>query len=365
MVIGIEAAHANKKERTGVEGYCFFLIQALKKTIPATETVILYSNKPLIDELKDLPPNWKVKILHWPFGKFWNQIRLSIHFLFHKNPDVFFSPGQIVPLICPKVTVTMIHDSAFLVYPGAYGMLSRTYLKWMNKQIIKKSTLLITSTEFNKNELGRLYGLNVAKRVAVIPIAFQPLVVPANFNEKELGVTKKYIISVGRLETKKNTRQIIEAFTIIKKSVDLQLVLVGNPGVGYHHIKKAIKQCPYKEDIITFNFLEKEKLAGLMKNAGVFVFPSLYEGFGLPLLEAFSLGVPTVSPNIEALKEIGHGAACYVDPLDNNSLAEAVIKIINNTGEQIKYSQEGKERAAFFSWEKTAKETWSAIANLH
>ena len=365
MVIGIEATHANKKERTGVEGYCFQLIQNLKKVIPETDTVILYSKTPLIDELKDLPPNWKVKILRWPFKKLWNQIRLSLHFLFRKGPDVFFSPGQIVPFVCPKNTVTMIHDSAFLVYPGAYGLLSRTYLRWMNKQIIKRSMLLITSTEFNKKELQKLYGVNVAKKTVVIPIAFQPLSTSSKFNPKEFGIIKKYIFTVGRLETKKNTKQIVEAFSIIKKSEDMQLVLVGRPGVGYGRIKKAIRQCPYKEDIVRLDFVDKEKLAGLMKNATVFVFPSLYEGFGLPLLEAFSLGVPAVASDIESLREIGAGSAFYVDPLDPAALASAVLRLVKDTGEQIKLGQEGKERAHAYSWEKTAKETYEAIASLH
>ena len=365
MLIGIEAAHANKLHRTGVEGYCYHLIQALKKTIPSTDTVILYSNKPLIEGLRDLPPNWKVKILHWPFSKMWNQIRLSIHFLFRRNPDIYFSPGQILPAICPKVSVTMIHDSAFMVYPKAYGFWSRFYLKKMNQKIIDKSSLLITSTEFNKRELQRLYGVQAGKKTQVIPIAFQPLVAPANFKPADLGVTKKYLLTIGRLETKKNTKQLVEVFSVIRQTIDAQLVLVGKPGVGYSAIKKAINQSPYKEDIIRFDFLEKEQLSGLLKNASVFVFPSIYEGFGLPLLEAFSLGVPVVSSNIEALQEIGGAAAYYVDPLDTAAMAEAILKIINNPGEQIKLAHEGRERAAFYSWEKTAKLTWDAIANLH
>jgi glycosyltransferase involved in cell wall biosynthesis len=259
----------------------------------------------------------------------------------------------------------MIHDSAFMVYPNAYSFLSRSYLKKMNKNIIEKSSMIITSTEFNKKEQGRIYGVPAAKKTVVIPIAFQPLIPPANFNPGDLGITKKYILSIGRLETKKNTKQLIDVFSVVKQSTDVQLVLVGRPGVGYGAVKKAIKQCAYPEDIVRFDYLEKDQLAGVLKNASVFVFPSLYEGFGLPILEAFSLGVPVVSSNIEALQEIGAGAAYYVDPLDTGSMSEAITKIVGDTGEQIKFSQKGRERVSLFSWEKTARLTWEAIANLH
>ena len=362
MVIGIEAAHANQAERTGVEEYCFQIIEALKKAIPPTEKVILYSNAPLREELATLPANWQVKILHWPFSKLWTQLRLSWHFLFHK-PDVFFSPGQILPIVCPRKTITMIHDSAFMAFPRAYGFLSRLYLRAMNRRIIKKSVTIITSTEFNKKELIKYYGDRVGKKVVVIPLGFNTVQPPLRFDPKKFSISKPYILSVGRLETKKNTKYIIQAFCVMKQLVDIQLVLVGRPGVGYRAVEKQIKECPYIEDIVRVGYIDRPDLAGLYKNAIALVFPSIYEGFGFPLLEALSLGTPAIAADIEALHEVGGSACVYVDPFDIKLLSDTILELVKNSGSQIKFSHEGRERAAQFSWEKTGNETWEVIAS--
>lgn len=362
MLIGIEAVHANQAERTGVEEYCFQIIEALKKVIPPEVKVVLYSNAPLREELATLPANWSVKILHWPFLKLWTQARLSLHFLFHK-PDVFFSPGQILPIICPKKVITMIHDSAFMAYPRAYGFWSRLYLKAMNKKIIRKSTTIITSTEFNKKELEKFYGSKASKKTIVIPLGFNTVQPPSNFDPKKFGITKPYVLAVSRLETKKNTKYIVQAFCVMKQSADIQLVLVGRPGVGYGPIGKQIKQCPYVEDIIRFDWLARPDLAGLYKNAIALVFPSIYEGFGFPLLEALSLGTPAIAADIEALREVGGSSCTYVDPFDVGLLSDTILELVKNFGNQIKFSHEGRERAAQFSWDKAASATWEVIAS--
>ena len=101
MIIGIEASHANKKKRTGVEEVCFQIIQELKEIIPNEHKVILYSHKKLNHNLSDLPKNWQIKILYWPFSKGWSQVRLSLE-LFFRKPDIFFAPGQLVPIYCKR-----------------------------------------------------------------------------------------------------------------------------------------------------------------------------------------------------------------------------------------------------------------------
>ena len=124
----------------------------MKKILPFDQRVVLYSNKPLVGELAKLPnKNWSVKILKWPAAKGWSQFRLSWEFLFNK-PDIFLAPGQLVPFICPKNTITIVHDSAFKVFPKSYWWASRWYLKFMNWLVAKKSKLIITPSQFSKNE---------------------------------------------------------------------------------------------------------------------------------------------------------------------------------------------------------------------
>ncbi|MDO8499741.1 MAG: glycosyltransferase family 1 protein [bacterium] len=353
MTIGITVDHANTKQRTGVGNVCFAIIQELKKQIPSTEKVVLYSAHSLIPELADLPPNWQLKILRWPLGKLWTQLRLSGEFIFHP-PDVFFAPGQLVPIICPKKTIAIIHDSAFLAVPEAYNFWGRQYLKWMNKLIINKSSKIITASEFNKSEIKKYYGGAAADKTVVIP--FAGVCLPLREGEKQRGsvgrIIKPYILYIGRLELKKNTANLIRAFNILKNKFDTQLVLVGIPGVGYAEIETEINNSPFKQDIILLGFVQGEELSSFLSDAEVFVFPSQYEGFGLPVLEAMAAGCPVVAADIPALREVGGEAAIYSDGDTSAKLAESLARVINNDQLSEQMRQAGLARAQNFSWEK-------------
>ncbi len=389
MFIAIEAAHANKLQRTGVENVCFALIQELKKQIPLDARVILYSNESLRGEychssdirrgnpgvLDNLPPNWEAKILRWPFRKLWSQIRLSWEFLRHP-PDVFFAPGQLIPFFCPAKTVVIIHDSAFLAYPEAYNFLGRQYLKWMNKRIIKKAWKIITSSEFNKAEIKKYYGEAAGDKVAVIPFAYDSerfrILNIEILNIKRIlekySITKPFIMSIGRLEKKKNTINIIRAFNIIKSLnnniqysiFNIQLLLIGNPGVGYDEIEAEIQKSQYKNDIIHPGWVDSEDISHLLNQASVFVFPSLYEGFGLPVLEAMACGCPVVCSDIPALREVGGEAALYADPASAEDIAAQIGAALNEE-KRIEMIKRGLERVKNFSWGKTAAGVLAAM----
>jgi len=366
MIIGIEATHANKKYRTGVEEYCFQIIQNLKKIIPHNYKVVLYSNSILIDELSVLPENWECKILPWPFRKGWSQFRLSFEFLKFK-PDVFFAPGQLVPIITPPNTITMIHDSAFKAYPQVYNFWGRQYLKLMNLLIIKKSKLILTSTEFNRQELIKFYGKNISKKIIVIPLAFNnEKFTTSNLPSAEIlekyKISKPYIISIGRLETKKNAKRIIESFNILKKEYpDLSLVLIGKPGVGYAEILEAWRNSLYQKDIILSGWVKEPDIVVLLSGAEVFVFPSLYEGFGIPILEALAVGVPIVASRGTSLEEVGGESGIYADPQDIADIADKIKSLLKSSSFREQKINMGWERSKEFSWEKTVRETWKAL----
>ena len=169
------------------------------------------------------------------------------------------------------------------------------------------------------------------------------------------------MLSIGRLEEKKNTVRIVKAFEKIKNRPQtpdprLQLVLVGLEGFGYEKVKDVIENSAYKDDIIVLGWVENQDLPALMQSAGVFVFPSLYEGFGIPVLEAFVSGTPVVASSGGASQEIGGDACEYVDPMSVGDIVRGVEKAIQ--GNNI---EKGKERVKNFSWEKCARETWEVL----
>lgn len=369
MVIGIDASHANKVQRTGVEEYCWQVIQELKKIIPSETKVVLYSNNKLLSELAELPKNWEVKVLNWPLKKMWSQFRLAFE-LWKNPPDVYFSPGQLLPWLAPKNAVVMVHDSAFEAYPTVYKFLGRQYLKWMNRLVIKKSKLILTSTEFNKGEMLKFYGcyfsktMDLENKIKVVPLAYDS----KKFNlEKSAGenIYGQYVLSVGRLEEKKNTKKIVMAFGLVKKQFpNLKLILVGKPGAGFEEVRLAIEQSVYKKDIILPGFVESENLLVILKYAQVFVFPSLYEGFGIPVLEAMAVGVPVVASSGNALEEVGGEAVGYVDPLKVEEIAEKIIIFLKDENYRKQKITIGLEQVKKYSWNQTASMTWQAIKNF-
>lgn len=365
MIIGIDASHANKVNRTGVEEYCFQMIEELKKIIPPDVRVILFSPTPLLSEFSALPSNWEIKILPWPLKKLWSQLCLSVELKRHPV-DIYFSPGQLLPFFAPKNSVVMVHDSAFEAYPRAYRFWGRQYLKWMNKLIIKKSKLILTSTKFNKSELLKYYGKlfeeqkNLFDKIKVIPLAYDN----KKFNLETPSAKNlfgKYILSIGRLEEKKNTKMIVEAFELLKsKFLDLKLVLIGRPGAGYEDIKKTIESSEYKKDIVEMGYVPGA--AGILKNAQVFVFPSVYEGFGIPVLEAMAVGVPAVVSDIEVFHEVGREALVYAH--NTQDMADKILTLMTQSEFRKRQVEEGLETVKQFSWHITAALSWQEILKV-
>lgn len=370
MLIAIEASHANKPKRTGVEETCWRLIQELKKQIPSDVKVVLYSNTPLRGELGVLPPNWSVKILKWPFKKMWSQVRLSWEFLSNK-PDVFFAPGQLVPFISPKKTVSVVHDSAFLVYPETYGFWGRKYLKWMNKLLLKRSAAIITPSEFSKEELKKFYPKLVKnKDISVVPWGYDQgiyrILDDPNKSDsvlKRFNLKNPYLMFLGRIETKKNVANIIKAFDILKKKYeDLQLLLAGKQGRGYDKIKETLENSPYKMDIFEAGWVNEEDLPILLNNAEAFVFPTLYEGFGLPVLNAMACGCSVVVSQNGCGQEVAKEAGFYCQPENISSIANTIEILLNNKELKQEKIEKGLEIVKDFSWEKTAREVWKLLS---
>lgn len=365
MIIGIDASHANKIKRTGVEEYCFQIIQEFKKVTPSNFRVILFSPTPLVSELADLPINWEIKILRWPFKKMWSQFCLAFE-LWRHPVDIYFSPGQLLPFFSPCNSVVTVHDSAFEAFPAVYNFWGRQYLKWMNRLIVKKSKLILTSTQFNKSELLKYYSClfenqkSLFKKIKVVPLAYDN----KKFNLKTADTKNlfgKYILSVGRLEEKKNTQVIVEAFGLLKtKILDLKLILVGRPGVGYSTIREVIDKSDYKKDILEMGFMDD--VVGILKNAQVFIFPSWYEGFGIPVLEAMAVGVPVVSSDIEALREVGGEALVYETGAQD--LADQVLKLMSDSEFRQKHVRLGLDLVKGYSWGKTAKDSLEAMLTV-
>lgn len=368
MIIGIDASRANKEIKTGVEWYSYHLIENLKK-IDTENHYFLYSEEKLKNDLVNLPLNWQSKVLSWPLKFIWTQIRLSWE-MFINPPDLLFIPSHVIPLIHPKKVVTTIHDLGFKRFPEAYSFFQRWYQDFSVKFALKHATKIIVPSEFTKKELMEIYQAD-PKKLIVIHLAYNAEIFSSDDNPEKsakiLGkynIKKPYLLYVGRLENKKNISFLIDVFENLSLKENSQLVLVGNGGYGYEKIKDKIKKSKFKDRIIQLPWINEEELAILYREARVFVFPSLYEGFGIPLLEAMTTSTPIVASNIASIPEIVKDAALMPRLNDLKNFTDQIKKAWEDENLRNELKNRGLERIKSFNWEKTSQETLNLFSTL-
>lgn len=384
MKIGIDASRYKHTEATGVEWYSWHIINGLIKKIfdkkkgPEVENpdegqspgqrdeLVLYSREKLETEVStadDLQGPVTNKIL--PGRRLWTLKTLSGE-MRKSPPDVLFVPSHILPLSLPKKSVITIHDVAFRHLPKSYSFSQYHYLNWSTKFAVKKAAKIIVPSEATKEDLIRFFQCDPDKAV-VIPHGFSappPIDEDKIISEspifKYFGISKSspYVLFVGRLESKKNLSRLVEAFAkFSEKHQDYRLILAGKRGVGFEQILKTVNGLDMTHKVIMPGYITEEEKAVLYKNAGIFAFPSLYEGFGLPLLEAFHYGKPVLCSNVSALPEVGGEAVHYVDPLKIEEIAEGLMKLAESHEYADDLVARGSERLKMFSWEEAAKKT--------
>ena len=380
MTIGIDASRANRVEKTGIEWYAYHLLNAMKRITNhesphqslrvgtgqariMNADFFLYTDTALTDDLANLPTHWHEKLLGWWPRKFWTQGRLSLEMLL-RAPDLLFIPSHVIPMVHPKRVVLTCHDIGFERRPELYPTAELLYHRWTMRYGVRAATHIIAVSEFTKRELMDVYGLP-SEKITVVHHGWY-----GGANASTLGVSSTpsvrspYFLYVGRIEAKKNLHVIIDAFAELKRakkiSDDMQLLLVGRRG----YQSEAILQSAQEKGGGAIRYLPwvpSETLCELYRNARAFLFPSLYEGFGLPLLESLSYGLPVIASDIPALREVGERHAYFVSPTAS-AFAEAMesISAQSSTTEE---REKSKAYSAQFSWEKSAKKTLTVLHN--
>jgi len=386
MIIGINAAAAIKQPRTGIEEYTYQLIKHLTMLpetrehrfllyFPDTNTQIGTSdtNNKYFDFL--LPLNFEIKILRWPLPFLWTQMRLAYEVWRHK-PDVLFIPVHILPFGAPRNSIVAIHGLEYEYFPEYYSFRRCFYLHWSTKSAVKRARKIIAISENTRQDLIKLYGVEEEK-ISVVhhgvssKIFNDPLqLVDAGRANPNNQTKKPYLLYVGRIETKKNVQGILEAYKILKEKYKIphELILAGVPGFGYEKIKSQIKDLleirNLNLDIKEVGYISNDEKHKLLTEASIFLSPSFYEGFGLPILEAQAMGVPVVTSLGSCLPEIAGQGALFVNPRSSIEIAEAVKQIIDDSNLRDRLRQSGFENIKRFSWEKCAEQTLKIILNF-
>ncbi len=368
MILGIDASRANRAQKTGVEGYAYHLIQALKEVIPSEHQVLLYTDRQLEGPLGKLPRGWESRVLRAVFGRLWTVTSLTLEMLFNP-PDLLFVPAGALPLILPKKSVTTIHDVTFLSHADWYG--------WQDERMQKialsrarEASAMIAPSDFTKDEMIHHAHFSPDK-IHVVPLAPDPGYHPGLADPSVLsryGIQDPYVIFVGRLDVKKNLDTLIKAHSNVLQNTrmkKLQLVLVGAPGFGWKKILKTISESSHRSCVKVLGWVPQTDLQALMRGTRALVNPAPGEGFGLPVLEAMASGVPAVAARAGALPEACGGAAHLAHPFDAEVWASALGELLDRNHESYRAHlvASGLARAAEFSWERTARETWGVLSH--
>ncbi len=352
--IGLEASRANKEYKTGTEWYAWHLLQQFKK-LDTDHSFFVYYNQELASQLKQAPANFKFVQLKWPLKKLWTHIRLGFKLL-TKPVDKFLFTNA-VPLLSRGEVIVTIHDLGFLKNPELYHPLERIYQKLAHNIAISKAKKIITVSEASKQDIIKYYP-KVKDRIKVIYLGwdeedFKPGV--SDSIKEKYNLPDNYILYIGRVETKKNIQNLIKGYKLLK--TDWPLVLAGRPGnYGYNEIKKLAN-----DKVIFLGYIPQTDYPQLLASAKLFVFPSKFEGFGMPILEAMASGVPVVCSDMPVLHEVGNNAVSYFNPDDINDIAEKLQNLIDDRGLRQELIDRGLEKVKQFSWSRCARQTLEYI----
>jgi glycosyltransferase involved in cell wall biosynthesis len=292
-------------------------------------------------------------------GRFhWNAVALP-RFLRAVRPAVYHTQ-YILPFFIPRAVkiVLHIHDVSFQALPAYIGWKDRLFLSLLIPRSLRRADAIVAPSAFTKREIGRYYQ-TPAEKIRVIPNALSLLpesgLSPEALREK-YALPEAFVLAIGTLQPRKNLPTLIRAVAELRERVpEAALVLVGNPE-GHHFdagIPKAIEETGLGEAVIFPGYIETPDLLGVLRLARVYAFPSLYEGFGIPMLEAFAAGVPVAASDIGALREVGGEAACYFPPRDIAACRDALYTLFVRDAERHNLISQGKERLARFSWQKS------------
>ncbi len=357
MLIGFDASRANAKQRTGVEWYGYHVLRELAN-LDLENQYRVYSWEPLRDELASLPSNFESVIV--PPRRFWPYTALSKEL--RKNPvDALCIPSHLVPRVHPKNTVVTVHDLGFRHFPENYTRYQRLSLKYGTRWSVKWAKRIVVPSEAVARDVGSFYESSEPK-ISVIPNGYDHEMfrglTAAEVHDvmQNHRVSDPYLMYIGRLEVRKNVTRIIEAFFRLRDSglFGGQLVLAGNPGEGYDEIRELIRKEREAGSIIQPGHLPNREYAALLRGARAFIFPSLFEGFGIPILEAFAAKTPVLTSRGGATEEVAGNAAHLVDPYSVEEIHLGMERLLSDQTYAKELALAGLGRVKDFSWRRTA-----------
>ena len=355
MLIGIDASRTITSQRTGTEAYAYHLIRTLIPLTAGRHKLRLYFNAhpprglfPEVDHVEEV-------VISFP--RLWTHLRLALE-LHMRPPDVFFTPAHVIPLSYFRPSVATIHDLGYHYFPDAHTSQQLLYLRWSTRHNARRARRLLVDSLATEADLVEFYQVPPEKITVIYP-SLDPRFMREIQTGKALKGTPEhpYLLFLSTLQPRKNVVRIVEAFAEVADECPHNLILAGKAGWRTEPIMEAIRNLDHEiqNRIFLTGFIAEEGKAPLIAGADIMLYPSLYEGFGFPLLEANACGTPVIASNTSSLPELaGDGAALLVDPENKNELAEGIRFLLRNRSAREMLIAQGYENIRRFSWKRAA-----------
>jgi glycosyltransferase involved in cell wall biosynthesis len=340
VTIALDATYSIGDELSGVGIYSREILFGLANAHPEAQFRFCYRPHRYFRSWADrLPPNARRRLLAEPLGP--------------RSADLFHALNQRLPRLPLKRSVVTFHD--LFVLSGEYSTPDfRARFAAQAREAATGADAIIAVSEFTKSQVTALLGVD-ARKIRVVHHGIRELALRPAPREK-------IILTVGAIQKRKNTARLLEAF----ESVDAawSLVIAGSAGFGSREILDRMESSRARARIVVTGYLSQAELAGWYSRASVFAFPSLDEGFGMPVLEAMAAGIPVIASNRSALPEVAGDAALLVDPQDTPAIANALGQLTRDEDLRAELAARGLARARLFTWERAVRETWEVYQNL-
>lgn len=354
--IGINALYLIPGGVGGTEIYLRELLAALAQ-IDQTNEYLIFTN---LETPSDLVPkqtnfHWKPQAVHARFrpGRIlWEQIVLPIEAARY-GLDVLFNPGFTAPIFSPCRQVTVFHDLQHKRHPEYFRWFDLPFWRFLLWAAALRSDRLIAVSEATRSDLLRFYRIP-KERVTVVHHGVEPA-----FSRLDRSHTESYLLCVSTLHPHKNLPRLIRAYG--SKQRAFRLILAGLRGFHAEAIEGQIAEMGLQDSVQITGWVPREELYSLYARARAFVYPSMFEGFGMPVLEALAAGLPVACSDIPPLGEVAGDAALYFDPLNEEEIASAIERVMSDTKLQELLAQTGRDRARPFTWQRSAQQTLDVL----
>ena len=355
MRIAIDASRTTVARVTGTEHYAIELIRALIR-LNTDHDLMLYFRDPPAADLFAPSPRVTMQVL--PQRRLWTHTRFAAA-LRRDRPDVTFVPAHVLPLRFPGCAAVTVHDLGFRYFPAAHPRRQRWYLDFTTRQSSRRAAVIFADSQATADDLTRLYGTSPDKIRVVYPGVAAPVAGDVEANRRKYQLPERYFLFVGTLQPRKNITGLVQGYRLWRafhREDDTGLVLAGGKGWLYDPAWTA-----GVDGVMTTGYVDEADKGALYAGARALVFPSLYEGFGFPVIEAMLCGTPVVASNTSSLPELAGDAALLVDPIDTSAIAEAMGRLTDDEALRRTLIGRGRAQAQRFTWEAAARQVFAGL----